>query len=85
MRYVHHSVLFYPLYAENNTREIIVINYDDIDTTNIEDDRMKALIRVGYSFDFFNINKNLISDIEKNASSSLACPNRKSRRGYTIL
>jgi len=26
---------------------------------------MKALIRVGYSFDFFNINKNLISDIEK--------------------
>jgi hypothetical protein len=34
-------------FAENNTREIIVINYDDIDTTNIEDDRMKALIRVG--------------------------------------
>jgi hypothetical protein len=52
-------------FAENNTREIIVINYDDIDTTNIEDDRMKALIRVGYSFDFFNINKILISDIEK--------------------
>jgi hypothetical protein len=36
---------------ENNTREIIVINYDDMDTTNIEDDRMKALIRVGYTFD----------------------------------
>jgi len=52
-------------FAENNTREIIVINYDDMNTTNIEDDRMKALIRVGYSFDFFNINKNLISDIEK--------------------
>jgi hypothetical protein len=49
-------------FAENNTREIIVINYDDMDTTNIEDDRMKALIRVGYSFDFFNIKKNLISD-----------------------
>ena len=52
-------------FAENNTREIIVINYDDMDTTNIEDDRMKALIRVGYSFDFFNMKKNLISDIEK--------------------
>jgi hypothetical protein len=36
-----------------------------MDTTSIEDDRMKALIRVGYSFDFFNIKKNLISDIEK--------------------
>ena len=52
-------------YKTNLSRNIVVINYDMLDSCNIKDRRLKAFVRLGNTFDFFNYNNKLMNEIEK--------------------
>ncbi|XP_076071627.1 protein toll-like [Mytilus galloprovincialis] len=51
-------------YKTNIYRNIVVINYDISDSVNIQDRKLKAFVRLGFTFDFCNFNNKLMNDIE---------------------
>ncbi|CAG2213312.1 unnamed protein product [Mytilus edulis] len=69
-KYIWHS------YKENKYKQLIVINFDDMEPIHVEDDRMRAFVRLSYYFEFFNTNSKLLSDIEK----QLFCRKLKTKR-----
>ncbi|CAC5387154.1 unnamed protein product [Mytilus coruscus] len=69
-KYIWHS------YKENTYKQLIVINFDDMEPIDVDDDRMKAFVRLSYYFEFFNTNSKLLSDIEK----QLFCRKLKTKR-----
>ncbi|XP_063411163.1 protein toll-like [Mytilus trossulus] len=51
-------------YKINISRNIVVINYDMLDSWNIKDRRLKAFVRIKQTCDFCNFNNKLINELE---------------------
>lgn len=49
--------------SEKSSR-IVVVNFDLVPVRKVENIKLKAFIRLGYSLDFCNLNKNLLIDVE---------------------
>ncbi|CAG2206316.1 unnamed protein product [Mytilus edulis] len=60
-------------YKRNINSNILVINYDMLHSKNIKDQRLKAFLRLQYSIDFSNYDKNLLKKIENELKVKAPC------------
>jgi hypothetical protein len=51
-------------FKSEKSSQIVVINFDLLPVRKVANKKLKAFIRLGYSIDFCNFNKNLLIDVE---------------------